>query len=333
MQSFRLHIFFNPNMKKVLLIISLIPMISYSQKKDVLKYFISKDSLVGVKNQKGEIIVPAQFRVFSNIENGELVEGETIHFDGSKKGEEREKNAWGYIYDRKGNFLYQPFLYDNGADYFQEGVRRFVKNGKMGFADRNGTTVIEATHDFVFPFNYGYASFCDGCDWEKTDDEHKAVVGGTWGIMNDKGETVQPSSKQSENDLEVGGERYPYPFRYNEKEKSILQFFEKQNQQLSDIYYVNHYNKLSENDKKLFFEIVERPKENFPYFQINTYDIGKMNSGSSGFNFIVSEDGKNFYASDYDVEKITFEKWLKKEMKEVEEFQKEHPDNPNKLSK
>lgn len=319
-------------MKKVLLIISLIPMISFSQKKDVLKYFISKDSLVGVKNQDGKIIVPAQFIIFSNIENDELVKGETIHFDGSKKDEEREKNAWGYVYDRKGNFLYQPFLYDNGADYFEEGVRRFVKNGKVGFADRNGKIVIEPIHDFVSQFNFGYASFCDGCDWEKTDDEHKAIVGGDWGMMNFKGEIVQPISK-SENSVEINGKYYPYPFNYNEKEKSILQFFEKYNKQLSDIYYVNYYNKLSENEKKLFFEIVERPKENFPYFRIDTYDNEKRNSGSSRFNFIVSEDGKNFYASDYDVEKIPFEKWLKKEMKEAEEFQKEHPDNPNKLSK
>ncbi|ANF52112.1 hypothetical protein A0O34_17005 [Chryseobacterium glaciei] len=319
-------------MKKILLFISLVPMISFSQKKDVLKYFISKDSLVGVKNQEGKIIVPAQFKIFSNIENGELVEGETIHFDGSKKGEESEKNAWGYVYDRKGNFLYQPFLYDNGADYFEEGVRRFVKNGKVGFADRNGKITIEPIHDFVSQFNFGYASFCDGCDWEKTDDEHKAIVGGDWGMMNFKGEIVQPITK-SENAVEINGKYYPNPFKYNEKEKNILQFFEKYNKQLSDIYYVNYYNKLSENEKKLFFEIVERPKENFPYFQINTYDNGKMNSGSSRFNFIVSEDGKNFYASDYDVEKIPFEKWLKKEMKEAEEFQKEHPDNPNKLSK
>lgn len=41
-----------------------------------LKYFISEDSLVGIKNQKGEIIVPAQFRIFSVIENDELVKGE-----------------------------------------------------------------------------------------------------------------------------------------------------------------------------------------------------------------------------------------------------------------
>jgi hypothetical protein len=81
-------------------------------------------------------------------------------------------------------------MYDNGADYFVEGLRRFVKNGKIGFVDRNGKVIIEPKHDFVDYFNYGYASFCDGCDWEKTDDEHKSIVGGKWGMMNTKGETV-----------------------------------------------------------------------------------------------------------------------------------------------
>lgn len=48
---------------------------------------------------------------------------------------------------------------------------------------------------------------------------------------------------------------------------------------------------------------------------------------------MVSEDGKNVFALDYDEEKIPFEKWLKRQIKQAEKFQKEHPDNPNKLSK
>lgn len=235
-------------MKKILLAILLMPMLSFSQEKEVLKYFKSKDSLVGVKNQNGKIIVPAQFRVFSYLEEGELVKGETIYFDGFKNDEKPGKNEWGYVYDKKGNFLYKPFFYDNGADYFSEGVRRFVKNGKVGFVDRNGTIIINPEHDFASPFNYGYAAFCDGCDWEKTDDEHKAIVGGTWGVMNFKGEIVKPISK-SENAIEVDGKYFSNPFKYNEKEKTILQFFEKQNKKLSELYYVNHYNKLSENEK------------------------------------------------------------------------------------
>lgn len=319
-------------MKKNLIVILWIPIISFAQKKETLMYFKTQDSLVGVKDQNGKIIIPAQFKIFSDLEDEEVVEGETIYFDGIKKDEVKEKNAWGYVYDKKGNFLYRPFFYDNGADYFSEGVRRFVKNGKVGFVDRNGTVIIKPEHDFATPFNYGYASFCDNCDWEKTENEHKAIVGGTWGVMNFKGEEVNPISK-SGNAIEVGGKYYPNQFNYNEREKNILQFFEKQNRKLSELHYVNHYTKLSDKEKKLFFEIVERPKENFPFYQINSYDYKKTEAGISNFKFLVREDGKNVFALEFENEKIPFEKWFKNEMKEARNFQKEHPDNPNKLSK
>lgn len=237
------------------------------------------------------------------------------------------------MYDRNGKFLYQPFLYDNGADYFSEGLRRLVKNGKVGFADRNGKIVIEAEHDFAFPFNYGYAAFCDGCDWEKTNDEHRSVVGGKWGVMNVKGETVQPLTKPTDQDVEIDGKYYPNQFQYNEKEKNILQFFEKQKKKLSDLYYVNFYSKLSEKEKNLFFEIVERPKENFPYYQVNTYNYRKKDLDMLyRFKFLVSEDGKTFYAiEDFNEMKVPFENWLKEELNNAEHFQKEHKDNPNKF--
>lgn len=322
-------------MNKVLLLISIIPVLAFSQEKEVLRYFKTKESLVGVKNQKGEIIIPAQFKIFSDLKEGEVVEGETILFDGNKTGGNQEKNAWGYVYDRKGDFLYQPFMYDNGPDYFVEGLRRFVKNGKIGFADRNGKVIIEPKHDFVDYFNYGYASFCDGCDWEKTDDEHKSIVGGKWGMMNARGETVPPITKYSEKDVKIVGKYYPYPFQYNEKEKNILRFFDQQNKLLADLYYVNVYNKIPEKEKKLYFEIVERPKENFPYYQVNTYDYTKHDLGMLyRFKFLVSEDAKNVYTiKSYNEQKVPFEEWLRNEIKEAEQYQKEHPDNPNKFKK
>lgn len=320
-------------MKKTLLLISIIPILSFSQKKEVLKYFISKDTLAGVKDQDGKIIIPAQFKIYSDLKDGDPVQEETIYFDGSKKGEAKEKNAWGYVYDKKGNFLYRPLFYDNGADYFSEGLRRFVKNGKVGFADRNGKIAIEARHDFVYRFEYGYAKFCDGCEWEQTEDEHKSIIGGKWGVMNAKGETVNPRKKSSENDVEISGKYYPDPFTYNEKEKSILQFFDRQNKRLADLYYVNVYHKIPENQKKLFFEIVERPKENFPYYQVNTYDYTKYDMGMLyHFKFLVSEDGKEKYSIDFSG-KIPFEEWLSNEIKDAVQFQKDNPDNPNKFVK
>jgi len=319
-------------MKKLLITLLAIPVLSFSQEKEVLKYYKTRDSLVGVKNQDGKIIIPAQFSIFSYLKDGEVVKGETVYFDGNKKDEKPIKNEWGYVYSRKGDFLYRPFFYDNGADYFSEGLRRFVKNGKIGFVDRNGQVVIKAEHDFASPFNYGYTAFCDGCDWEDTEDEHKAIVGGTWGVMNFRGETVKPISK-TEQAIEINSKYFPNPFNYNEKERTMLQFFEKQNKRLSELYYVNHFTKLSDKEKMLSFEIVEKPKQNFPFYQINTYDYRKVEAGLSyRFKFLVSEDGKSVYAMDED-EKIPFEKWLKTQIKKAKDFEKKYPDHPNKLSK
>lgn len=319
-------------MNKVLLFIAMIPILAFSQEKEVLKYFTSKDNLVGVKNQKGEIIIPAQFNIYSDLKDGDLVEGETILFDGEKKGEKPQKHTWGYVYDKKGNFLYNPFRYDNGPDYFVEGLRRFVKNGKIGFVDRNGKVIIEPKHDFVYYFNYGYASFCDGCK-RNDDDGYIKVPGEKWGMMNNKGETVQPLTQYSDKDVKIVGKYYPYPFQYNEKEKSILQFFDQQNKLLSDLYYVNQYNKIPEKEKRLYFEIVVRPKENFPYYQVNTYDYTKNDLGMLyRFKFLVSEDAKTVYTiTSYNEQKVPFEDWLKDEIKEAKQYQKEHPDNPNKF--
>ncbi|WP_292008782.1 WG repeat-containing protein [Chryseobacterium sp.] len=319
-------------MKKLFFLLFLIPIFFFSQKKEVLRYFISEDSLVGVKNQKGEIIIPAEFRIYSStsLKNGEKIKENIIYIEGRKINEADEKNASGYMYDRKGNFLYQPFIYDNGADYFVEGVRRFVKNGKVGFADQNGKIVIEAKHDFVSSFNYGYAAFCNGCDWEKIDDEHSRMAGGIWGVMNYKGEIAQPVSNPSEKDVEVDGKYYPYVFQYNQKEKEILQFFEKYEPLLFDLHALPFVDVFLEKEKKLFFEIIERPKENFPYYRINTYNWEKRNLDNE-LGFLVSEDRKKIYKMNYDEEKEPFNKWLKEDIRIMLKYQEEHPDHPNKL--
>jgi hypothetical protein len=198
--------------------------------------------------------------------------------------------------------------------------------------DQNGKIVIEAKHDFASPFNYGYTEFCNGCDWEKTEDEHKSIVGGTWGVMNFKGEQIAShNQKTSEKDIEIFGEYYPYPFIYSEKEKEILAFFDKQTGVLSDIYYVNYSSKIAESNKKLYFEITEKLKENFPYYRVNTYDNNK-NAIDSYFEFLVSKNGKMMVKLGYK-KNIPFEKWLAQAKKEIKDYQNRNKDNPNKMIK
>uniref|UniRef100_A0AAU6WNR8 WG repeat-containing protein n=1 Tax=Chryseobacterium endophyticum TaxID=1854762 RepID=A0AAU6WNR8_9FLAO len=72
-------------MKEIFGAILLIPMLSFSQEKEVLMYFKTKDSLAGVKNSEGKIIVPAQFEVFSFLKDGEPVKGKPSSLTGTEK--------------------------------------------------------------------------------------------------------------------------------------------------------------------------------------------------------------------------------------------------------
>ncbi len=76
------------------------------------------------------------------------------------------KSKWVAVTRRK-KILYEVFNYDNAPDEFQDGLHRFIENGKMGFANKKGQKVIPAQFDFVFPFEKGKAKFCNECVPEK----------------------------------------------------------------------------------------------------------------------------------------------------------------------
>ncbi len=102
-----------------------------------------------------------------------------------------DKNSWAYI-NARGDVLVHPFIYDNGPDYFSEGLARYEAEGKIGFFDKRGKIIIPAQFDFAFPFHEGLAVFCSGCR-AVSEGEHKIVVGGKWGFIDKRGKTVIPA--------------------------------------------------------------------------------------------------------------------------------------------
>lgn len=64
--------------------------------------------------------------------------------------------------DRNEKIILKPFIFDNGPDYIEEGVFRFVENNKIGFADINGRKVIKAIYDFATPFENGLSEYTLG---------------------------------------------------------------------------------------------------------------------------------------------------------------------------
>ena len=61
-----------------------------------------------------------------------------------------DKSGWYYI-SRTGEFVIRPKIYDNGPDYFSDGLARYVEDDKYGFFDMSGEIIIEAQFEFAFP--------------------------------------------------------------------------------------------------------------------------------------------------------------------------------------
>ena len=188
-------------------------------------------------------------------------------------------------------------MYDLASDYFSEGKRRYVsKDGKVGFADRADNLVTPAQHDWAGQFEYGYAAFCDGCREVHVDEEHTAVQGGTWGMMDARGNTVAPSNtRRAASDIERNGKFYPHPFAYTAAERDILQRIKRYKNLIVGLEAVRHSPyKTTEERAAYRFEIVSPPVQGYPYYEIVLFD-GKGNT-VEGERFLAGADGKRLYA-------------------------------------
>lgn len=143
----------------------------------ILKSFEDKGKF-GFKDTAGNIIIPARFDF-------------TYEFDTNQIAGVHDSTGWIMI-NKKGETVIIPFEYDNGPDYYEEGLARFVENGKMGFFNGKGEKVIPAKFDFAMPFLNGRAVACIGCQQTTLDAEHWGIDGGSWGAIDRSGKTVLP---------------------------------------------------------------------------------------------------------------------------------------------
>lgn len=90
----------------------------------------------------------------------------------------RDAHGWMYV-DRDRRPILRPYIYDNGPDYFEEGLARFVQDGKMGFHDETLAVVIPARYDFAFPFENGVARVGMRCK-SRQHGEHSSVQCEQW---------------------------------------------------------------------------------------------------------------------------------------------------------
>lgn len=98
-------------------------------------------------------------------------------------------HSWYYI-KRDGATL-PVITFDNGADYFSEGLVRSRVGGKIAYFDAQFKQVIPPKYDWGWPFEDGKALVCIGCAEGVRDGEgHSKVEGGRWGYIDRNGREV-----------------------------------------------------------------------------------------------------------------------------------------------
>ncbi|HMC86509.1 MAG TPA: WG repeat-containing protein [Chitinophagaceae bacterium] len=121
--------------------------VSQKNKDFLLSYTDSSSGLAlyGYKTANGKIIISAK----DNFSYTDTMYSMAIVLKNS---------SWVGI-DRKGNTILAPFIFDNGPDYIEQGLFRFVENNKIVFATINGNKLIPAKFDFAEPFQNGISEY------------------------------------------------------------------------------------------------------------------------------------------------------------------------------
>ena len=84
-----------------------------------------------------------------------------------------------YYYVRRDGRYLPVINYDNGPDYFQEGLTRSVVNGRLGYYDTQLQPAFSARFSWGWPFENGVAAVCENCHPSKPDaDGHASMIGG-----------------------------------------------------------------------------------------------------------------------------------------------------------
>ncbi len=203
-------------------------------KRAVLRFFTTgpDSSIGGVKTERDEIIVPPHFYLLWNEPGEKITDQIFFLMDTTMPG---TPSAMHYNYrlkafDRTGKFLYAPFWYDNGPDYNQEGLSRFVENEKMGWVDFWGNKVIPAKYSFVAAFEGGVAEACYDCEYvvfDSKDPEHCCgYAGSKWVLVDRKGRELVPVGDHTaawKTNMDSFSRRYFLMQTFTEQESKIVQ--------------------------------------------------------------------------------------------------------------
>jgi len=94
-------------------------------------------------------------------------------------------------YDERQSKLYPAFHFDNGDDYVVDGMYRIVdEQGRIGYADEKGNTVIAPRFKCAFPFENGKAKVADTGENRQYDAEHSYWESDGWYYIDKTGRKI-----------------------------------------------------------------------------------------------------------------------------------------------
>lgn len=107
-----------------------------------------------------------------------------LSFNGRKLAEIRLRGRHAYV--RRDGRALMVHSWDNGPDAFSDGLVRFWRGDKIGYADRQLEVVVRAAFDGAYPFAKGRARACIGCT-AVSDGEHGQYTGGQQVCIDPRG--------------------------------------------------------------------------------------------------------------------------------------------------
>lgn len=146
---------------------------------DYLEYGVN----VAYVNQQGDTLIPfGDFAYFGT---------DTLHYFANVILHSND-STFGRIVgiNRSGNILFDAVLFDNGPDYFNDGLIRVSRNRKMGYANYKGEIIIPCQYAYVGWFKNGTAEVTMEAREYYDLDDHLRIESDSWFMIDKSGKRV-----------------------------------------------------------------------------------------------------------------------------------------------
>lgn len=138
---------------------------------------------VAYVNMQGDTVIP--FGDFAYFGTDTLVYYANVLLLSDEAGAGRQVGI-----DRHGNILFDLVNFDNGPDYFSEGLTRVLRDGKMGYANEKGEVVIPCQYAYAKWFENGVAEVTFEAEERLDGGEHRVVESSSWFKIDKQGNRI-----------------------------------------------------------------------------------------------------------------------------------------------